>query len=209
MPLPVPNSTDLLNYSSWIIGAAGLVLAVRAELSQRKARREAQTVTWDDIRVAIDDVAQQIRRSKGPRWKPDAVVATSPRGGIVAELLVAKLNPAAARIVGYCYWQGDGPLRQLPPGYLLLETSKWKVFFPESSMPGEGADVLFVDDIVISGTVHTVVREFLQGRVGPKGRVTTAALFTSATAVQAQHDPDFYSRVRSEPVFHWPWGTTR
>lgn len=177
-------------YVAGSITVISVILAVYSIIQQRRAqrqnallRREDQTITWDDIRGAVADLTQQIRKKKGRAWRPDFLFSFSSRGGIVCEMMARDLCPGVPQLTGITIHKSESSKCPDIAGYIRMETLKWTVYIPEHVEAFHNCRLLLVDDYVQSGNdIRAFIKHLADKGIKPR-ELVTCAVVKAATAV--------------------------
>ncbi len=189
-----------------IIGGVGAALTVYYGRKSARLERERETLSWNDVQLAADDLAEDIRKS---RFQPQFILALNTRGGIIAEFVAQNMADSLPIVVGITEWRDFGYNAYDLKQYDSFETTKWRVSIPLTVYDNTDKNVLIVDDLVMSGDAMEEARKRLAERGFTKDAIRTAAIVVTDVAIKTHKAPDYHWRQTDSSSFYFPWGKAR
>jgi hypoxanthine phosphoribosyltransferase len=192
---------DLWNVLLGVTTLIGFALAIWQTLRAEQLNRRQKDLDWPRFRSATSDLARAIDRSD---FMPDAIVALSERGAMVAHLVARELRRQVP-IITVAYLNKPGTSMDLP-GYEPLRGTKSTIFLPEKLCELKDRRVLLVDDFVMSGDGLARVRATLLSWGFDPQQIRTGAVVATKLAVVNKKGPDYLVREVKDFDFYFPWG---
>ena len=198
--------TDFMTWTFGLASAAGFLLTLHYGRKAARLERDRQTLTWEDVVVATDDLASQISKSG---FQPELFLATSARGAIIAHLMARHLSQTCPVLVGIVEWKDEHLFQGDLSSYDAIDTSKVRLYIPKTVYANKESRVLLIDDFAMSGNGMAEARARLEAHGFQPDAVRTATLIVSAVAVDSYRVPDFYWKKVDSLDFFFPWGRAR
>lgn len=200
------NFQVIIGYSGFTVGLVGLGLAAWQALRAEQLARRVRSITWADLQVAAHKLAKQCERNK---VRPSTIVAPSPLGGIVAELIRSELAPDCPILVGVIY-SSNSKMPDSLHGFVKRVGPRWTVFVPnQNNKLWSVGYVLIIDDFARTGETIKAVKDALIAQGASPEKLATAAVAVSDIALDNDRAPDFYWRAVHDINFSFPWGVAR
>lgn len=197
---------DLLTWIFGVIGVVGVSLTLYYGRKSARLERESKTISWSDVQLAADDLAEEIRKSG---FRPNLILASGARGGIIAEFMAQHIDHSVPVLVGITQWKDTGYGSCDLSKYDYFETSKWRVSIPLAIYDNADKNILVVDDLAMSGDAMEQIRKRLVEKGFAKDRIKTATAVAADVAVKAHKAPDYYWLETHSSSFYFPWGKAR
>lgn len=209
MPLSQTDLPDFDKMLSWvfgIVGLAGVLLTIHYGRKSARLEREKVTLTWTDLRIAVDDIAKEITNSS---FVPDLIFALSGRGSIVAHLLSQELETEVPVLVGVTLWKESNAKPMDLPHHEFITTSKWYLGVPAALFEKATQRLLIVDDFAMTGDALERIRNLLMSKGYPSDNLRTVTVVATEVAVRSKKGPNFFWRSTESTQFFFPWGRAK
>ncbi len=118
-------------------------------------------------------------------------------------LISGKLLPVYMAIYVFAK---DGAKMPDIPGYVTINTSRWRVFVPESLRHLSDKRLAIIDDCTITGDTLAALHEVLKTFGFRRDRIVSGVLVCAQTVVEADKAPDEYGYCVEHASYHFPWG---
>ena len=198
--------TDLLTWAFGLASVVGLALTLYYGRKSARLERASQTLSWEDVAVAADDLAAAIARSG---FQPDLFLALSVRSGIIAHFIAKHLTPTRPVLVGIVEWKEEDLFSGDLSAYDAFDTSKVRIHIPKALYANNKCRVLLVEDFIMSGDGMAETRSRLEAHGFPSHAIRTAALIVTGIALARHRGPDHYWKKVDSLDFFFPWGRAR
>lgn len=171
--------------------------AVRAEQINKRER----DLDWPRFRSAASDLARSIDRSD---FMPEAILALSDRGAIVAHLVARELRRQVP-IITVAYLGRPDETTDLP-GHEAIRGTKAVLFLPNGITELSGRRLLLLDDFVMSGDGLRAVIGTLLEKGYDRENIRSGAVVATKISIVSKKGPDFVGRETKGFDFYFPWG---
>lgn len=192
--------SDAITVLSILITAASIYVALWQYHRAKKLSLQAKSVTWEDFDHATTHLAGEL-----DRLVSDSTVIYAPDnvGGYIADAIVKKLRRPVPIITGVKL-RNTQQATFASGGYVLTETSKWKLYIPRTLFDNKGRHVVVIHDLTMSGDyLVNLGRVFRDNGIG---QVTSVSLIVSEIAISTHKAPDLYWKTYTQGEFFFPWG---
>src|SRR5262249_6036733 len=152
---------------------------------------------WTEVQGGARDLAGQIRR----RFLPEVIFVPSPRGAIIAHLMVETFTRPVPIIAGVFEWLDGSPTLHRLHDLGFVATKKSSVQVPNVLRQCRHQRLLIVDDVVIGGDAMDALRSYIVDLGFDANHVKTATLVATEVAIQNKKAPDFYWKTTESPQF--------
>jgi hypoxanthine phosphoribosyltransferase len=197
---------DLLTIVFGLIGVVGVGFTIHYGRKSARLDRERKSLSWSDVQLAADDLAEEIHKSG---FNPELILSPGARGGVIAEFVAHHTEASVPVLVGITQWKDSGFGGCDLSKYDYFETSKWRVCIPLAVYDNTDKRILIVDDWAMSGDAMERLRSRLLEKGFSQERIRTATAVVTDVAVKAHKAPDHYWRETDSPHFYFPWGKAR
>ncbi len=197
---------DILTWTFGLASVAGLALTLHFGRKSIRLERAMQTLSWEDVVVAADDLGASISKTG---FQPEMFLATSVRGGIIAHFMSRHLAPTSPVLVGIVEWKGEDLFHGDLSTYDTIDTSKVRLYIPKAVYANSERRVLVVDDFTMSGDGMAETRARLINHGFRPDAVRTATLIVSTVALARHRGPDHYWKKVDSLDFFFPWGRAK
>jgi hypoxanthine phosphoribosyltransferase len=188
-----------------ICAVLGIAVAVYFGIENRRLQREKIRFTWDDISAGARDLARKIKKAG---FAPEIVLTLSFRGAMVAGIIVLEFD--SEPLVYTCIAVDIHTALSFPPReHTLIETTKWRLYIPDSLRGHSDKKILIVDDFTMSGDALGAVRRHHHGFGFDHHAVKAATLVCTTGAIDGGKAPEFYWYETPTTRFYFPWGQAR
>ncbi|MEG7597183.1 hypothetical protein H2659_18285 [Vibrio cholerae] len=195
---------DLWNFLAGLIGFISFGLAVYFQNKNRVLKREKESLTWSDIRIAVDDLVRELKKDN---YIPDYIYSPRCPGGIIGHIISELLGGDIPVFVGDTVSNKSTNITEWD-FYEYIETSKWHIGIPKLLISARGKKILIVDDFTMSGDaireISTIIRN------GNKiSDIRSYTVMVTDMAVQGNKAPYYYWKTVESTRFYFPWGVAK
>jgi len=197
-----------MNTISFIIGilgtmlsAFGIYLTIRSNIQTRKSK----TIDWSQLQNAAKFLSKKLKKD----FKPDLIITPGQKGGIISQLIIDDLDLEIPIYTGYLMSKDLSLSNNLSANYILLETTKWNVFLPKSLEESTDANILIVDDFVMSGDFLYKLQERLISYGHAPEKIKSCSVATTTVAIQTKKAPSYYWKIVNAEDSYFPWGKVK
>lgn len=196
----------LFGIVSLLIGIAGIYVGYW--LSKKK-----DTFGWDDIedgaRDIINNRVEYINKQLMKKdFIPDAILTFSGPASIVANLAMTEACKYLPIYLVLIEDLGRGPQFSFRPSeYFTYESSKWRIYIPNSINELKEKKLLIIDHNTLTGDTLKRLVELItvKGDLN-RDNIRTVSLICTNIAIDANKAPDGIWRRINVTDFYFPWG---
>ncbi len=159
--------------AGFVIGVLGVWLTVRYARQAKDLHDRLRRLTWNDFLLGSKELASPVRGS----GTLDLVLALSPRGATVGNLLLLELGGDVPMVMAtnYLHDKRDVPFPKLPEkDWIVSQTNRSLALIPRSMLKDSANRILLVDDWVLSGDMLQGVKQGLTSGGIEKSRIMSA-----------------------------------
>ncbi|MBE0670104.1 MAG: hypothetical protein IH588_05920 [Anaerolineales bacterium] len=196
-----------LDYFFIITTVIGIVLTIYYGKKSLELEKSKKKLEFSDFLSCANDLGAKIKQKKG--FRPDLVFTPGLRGGTFAHLLLKEFDYDLPVFVGVSSWKSDKGSKNHINGFFLIETSKWFMHVPESTLDWKDKKMLIVDDFAMSGDFLAKAKDFFISHGFREENIKTLCIVTTKVAIKNHKSPDYYWMETLDDNFYFPWGKAR
>jgi hypoxanthine phosphoribosyltransferase len=197
----------MIEVITWIFGITtvlGIVLTVYFGIKSTRLEKARKKLEWIDLQTSSSELSTKVKKE----FLPNVICTPGLHGATFVNILISELGEIPV-FVGVSSWKNNvGAIKQLK-GYFLIETNKWYVHIPETTLDFKGQNLLIVDDFAMSGDFLEKLKEFFISNGFDKKNIRTMCIATTKVAVHNHKAPDYYWMEASDDSFYFPWGKAK
>lgn len=197
---------NILSFILTIIGTALSALGIVLTIRGNKMAKNSKTIDWTQLQTAAKFLAKRLKRDS---FVPDIIISPGQKGGIIAQLLVDYLDIEIPIYTGFLIPHDKKIGKEFCEDYLVIETTKWRVFLPKSLEITSNCSVLIVDDFVMSGDFLSKLRTELIHLKYFTSSIKSCSVAVTNVAIQTNKAPDYYWKKIDSEDSYFPWGKAR
>lgn len=186
------------------ISLVGVVMSIYFYRRTKAMSRSRYRYEWSDIQNGVRELMREVERSG---FRADFIMHSAGSPGIIANL-GAIMTRQWLPIYEWMVEDPHHPWEHSPPGYTLLESTRWRIYLPDcvSALPAS-SNVLILDSTYLTGSTVAVVKSHLQS-LG-FANIKYACLLQVDQAIEPRVPADFHYFENPTNEWYWPWGKGR
>lgn len=194
------GNMDMLTLILSVISIFGVAGTFYFGIQSNKLLKSKNRYSWTDIYKACEVLGIYMKR----RIKPDLILCFSGPSGIVTNLIVESTNYFIPVYTIILEKKERG--QEISLDLTTVQTSRWKLHFPNNLSNMINKKICIIDDAVISGDSLNSVKESLIQLGFKKDNIRTCSIVCTMVAKLANKSPDKYVYLTDQTSFFMPWG---
>lgn len=194
----------IINIISWSVAVIAIGLTIYYGKNVSRLQKAKKTLTWHDLEVVSDSLTSSLKRDD---FMPEVILVPGLRGGIIAELLLNRLDRSIPVLTGVSYRDFSRTKRLNIDGYEKFEISDdWDILIPKAVFNFKEKRILIVDDFCLTGEFFQKLRQYLLNNGFHKDKIRGFYAVITNVTKSAGRVPDYYSFITEDDYFYFPWG---